>query len=163
MMSLGILVNLAKNIEILDEIQVVADAIVPLEVADEVDKIVVADMAVDEEMIVQVHVVLIADEMRMKGLVLREGDILNHVIMIIDRVITGTADREVVAVPADEVADTITTEMIAEVAIIMIAEAIVVVEIVDMVVGEDKIAAEVALEGVVVEVVTVVVVAAVLI
>ena len=162
-MSLGILVKLVKNIEILDEIQVVADAIVPLEVADEVDKIVVADMAVDEEMIVQVHVVLIADEMRMKGLVLREGDILNHVIMIIDRVITGTADREVVAVPADEVADTITTEMIAEVAIIMIAEAIVVVEIVDMVVGEDKIAAEVALEGVVVEVVTVVVVAAVLI
>ena len=161
MMSLGILVNLAKNIEILDEIQVVADAIVPLEVADEVDKIVVADMAVDEEMIVQVHVVLIADEMRMKGLVLREGDILNHVIMIIDRVITGTADREVVAVPADEVADTITTEMIAEVAIIMIAEAIVVVETV--VVGEDKTAAEEALEVVAVEVVTVVVVAAVLI
>ena len=84
MMSLGILVKLVKNIEILDEIRDVADAIVPLEVADEVDKIVVADMAVDEEMIVQVHVVLIADEMRMKGLVLREEDILNHVIMIIE-------------------------------------------------------------------------------
>ena len=162
-MSLGILVKLAKNIEILDEIRDVADAIVPLEVADEVDKIVVADMAVGEEMIVQVRVVLIADEMRMKGLVLREGDILNHVIMIIDHVIMGTVDREVEADPADEAADTITIEMLIKAAIIMIVEAIVVVETVGMVVDEDKIAVEVALEGVAVADTVVVVAAAVLI
>ena len=145
MTSLGILVKLVKNIEILDEIRDMADAIVKVEVADEADKIVVVDMAVDEEMIVQVHVVLIADEIRMKGLVLREEDILNHAIMIIDRVITGMVDREVEADPADEVADTITIEMLVEAVIIMTVEAIVVVETVDRGVDEDKIAAEVPL------------------
>ena len=98
----------------------------------------VADMDVDEEMIAQVHVVLIVAEIRMKDRILQEEDIRNRVILIIDHVITEiTVDiREVEADPVDAldqhvVEDTITIEMINVVAIITNVEVIVVTETVD--------------------------------
>ena len=98
----------------------------------------VADMDVDEEMIVQAHVVLIVAEIRMKDRILQEEDIRNRVIMIVDHVITEIMVdiREVEADPVDAVdhhvvEDTITIEMINVVAIITNMEVIVVTETVD--------------------------------
>ena len=98
----------------------------------------VADMDVDEEMIVQAHVVLIVAEIRMKDRILQEEDIRNRVIMIVDHVITEMVVdiREVEADPVDAVdhhvvEDTITIEMINVVAIITTVEVIVVTETVD--------------------------------
>lgn len=75
----------------------------------------VADMDADEEMIAQVHVVLIVAEIRMKDRILHEEDIRNRVILIIDHVITEIVVdiREVEADPVDAldhhaVEDTIT-------------------------------------------------------
>ena len=97
-----------------------------------------ADMDVDEEMIAQVHVVPIVAEIRMKDHILQEEDIHNHVILIIDHVITEMVVdiREVEADPVDAVdhhvvEDTITIEMINVVAIITNVEVIVVMETVD--------------------------------
>ena len=98
----------------------------------------VADMDVDEEMIAQIHVVLIVAEIRMKDRILQEEDIRNRVILIIDHVITEMVVdiREVEADPVDAldhhvVEDTITIEMIIVVAIITNVEVIVVTETVD--------------------------------
>ena len=98
----------------------------------------VADMDVDEEMIVQAHVVLIVAEIRMKDRILQEEDIRNRVILIVDHVITEIMVdiREVEADPVDAVdhhvvEDTITIEMINVVAIITNMEVIVVTETVD--------------------------------
>ena len=98
----------------------------------------VADMDVDEEMIAQVHVVLIVAEIRMKDRILQEEDIRNRVILIVNHVITEMVVdiRQVEADPVDAVdhhvvEDTITIEMINVVAILTNVEVIVVTETVD--------------------------------
>lgn len=98
------------------------------------------DMDVDEEMIAQVHVVLIVAEMRMKDRILQEEDIHNRVILIIDHAKTEMVVdiREVEADPVDAVdhhvvEDTITIEMINVLAIITNVAVIVVTETVDRV------------------------------
>lgn len=65
----------------------------------------VAVTDVDEEMIAQVHVVLIVAEIQMKDRILREVDTHNHVILIINHVITEIAAEihEVEADPVDAV------------------------------------------------------------
>lgn len=98
------------------------------------------DMDADEEMIAQVHVVLIVAEMRMKDRILQEEDIHNRVILIISPAKTEMVVdiREVEADPVDAVdhhvvEDTITIEMINVLAIITNVAVIVVTETVDRV------------------------------
>ena len=119
-----------------------------------------ADMDVDEEMIAQVHVVPIVAEIRMKDHILQEEDIHNHVILIIDHVITEMVVdiREVEADPVDAVdhhvvEDTITIEMINVVAIITNVEVIVVMETVDRAAADEVAVVVVVVAAVVVAVV----------
>ena len=120
-------------------------------------RIGVADMDVDEEMIVQAHVVLIVAEIRMKDRILQEVDTRNLVILIINHVITEIAVdiHEVEADPVDAVdhsmvQDTITIEMTIVVVIITNVVVIVAMETVGRAAVDEVAAAVVVLAALVV-------------
>ena len=117
----------------------------------------VAVTDVDEEMIAQVHVVLIVAEIRMKDRILQEVDTRNLVILIINHVITGIAVdiHEVEADPVDAVdhsvvQNTITIEMTIVVVIITNVVVIVAMETVGRAAVDEVAAAVVVLAAVVV-------------
>ena len=110
----------------------------------------VAVTDVDEEMIAQVHVVLIVAEIRMKDRILQEVDTRNHVITEIAVEIHEVEADPVDAVDHNVVEDIITIEMTIVVVIITNAVVIVAMETVDRAAVDEVAAVVVVLAAVVV-------------